>query len=116
MQIQKINSELSVQASPTIMVGAVYKHYSGKLYKVLSIARDSEDITLMRVVYQGLYECPTFGHNPIWVRPYSMFAENVIIDEVEQPRFSFMTSTDTSEDLFQLGVKTIIKNDELILN
>lgn len=70
-----------------IHIGKCYKHYSGKLYRVLALARDSEDHAIMRVVYQGLYDCPTFGQNPIWVRPYTMFAEKLIIDGKEQYRF-----------------------------
>lgn len=70
-----------------IKVGAMYKHYSGRLYQVIAIARDSEDVSLMRVIYKSLYDCPIFGSNVIWVRPYAMFAENVTIADKEQPRF-----------------------------
>ncbi|MGB8468058.1 MAG: DUF1653 domain-containing protein [Candidatus Babeliales bacterium] len=76
-----------VHAPREIVVGKTYRHYSGKLYKVIAIAHDSEDPALMRVIYQGLYDCPAFGPNPIWDRPYTMFAENVVINGVEQPRF-----------------------------
>lgn len=74
-----------------IKIGAIYKHYSGKIYKVIAIANDSEDISLKRVVYQGLYNCPTFGENPVWVRPYAMFEESVIINGLSQPRFEELT-------------------------
>lgn len=70
-----------------ILVGKVYKHYSGKLYKVIAIAHDSEDPELLRVVYQGLYDDPVFGENPIWSRVYDMFVENVVIDGVIKQRF-----------------------------
>lgn len=70
-----------------VLIGATYRHYSGKLYKVLAIARDSEDPAILRVVYQGLYDCPQFGPNPIWVRPYDMFVENVVVNGIEQKRF-----------------------------
>lgn len=55
---------------------------------MIAIAHDSEDPLLMRVIYQGLYDCPTFGKNPVWHRPYLMFAENVTINAIEQPRFA----------------------------
>ena len=54
---------------------------------MIALARDSEDPEVMRVVYQGLYDCPTFGANPIWVRPLTMFAEDVIINGEKCPRF-----------------------------
>ncbi len=87
MEIQKINSHSSIQSMREIKVGNLYKHYSGKLYRVIAIAHDSEDPALMRVIYQGLYDCPTFGPNPVWDRPYEMFAQNVTINGKEQPRF-----------------------------
>lgn len=70
-----------------IKIGNIYKHYSGKTYKVIAIAHDSEDPELKRVIYQGLYDCPTFGPNPVWDRPYQMFAEEVVINGKTQPRF-----------------------------
>lgn len=73
--------------SKLISVGKIYRHYSGKLYKVLAIAHDSEDPNLLRVVYQGLYDCQTFGPNPVWVRPYTMFAEDVVINGKMVARF-----------------------------
>lgn len=72
---------------PLVKVGARYRHYSGKLYVVLAVAHDSEDPQLLRVVYQGLYDCPTFGPNPIWDRPYTMFVEQIVINGVMQARF-----------------------------
>jgi hypothetical protein len=88
MKMHNENQTASFQQSRIITVGSHYKHYSGKLYKVIAIAHDSEDPSLMRVIYQGLYDCATFGPNPIWDRPYTMFAENVVINGVEQPRFA----------------------------
>jgi len=70
-----------------IKVGKVYKHYSGKLYKVLAVAHDSEDPEFLRVVYQGLYEDPVFGKKPIWDRPYTMFSEKIIMNGKEKLRF-----------------------------
>ena len=31
-----------------------------------------------------------YGDEDLWVRPYTMFFENVIIDEKEVPRFKFI--------------------------
>lgn len=87
MQVQKSKTITISHLMREITVGAIYQHYKGKKYKVLAIARYSEDPTDAFVVYQGLYECPTFGPHPIWARPYRMFAEDVVIDGVRQPRF-----------------------------
>lgn len=43
MQIQPIYSDTNVLHGNAVTVGAIYKHYSGKLYKVIGIAHDSED-------------------------------------------------------------------------
>jgi hypothetical protein len=59
----------------------MYEHYKGFRYKVLAIARHSETLEEL-VVYQALYE-----EEGVWVRPLTMFLENVIIDEKPQPRF-----------------------------
>ena len=87
MEMNKVNCDSINRSSRTIQVGRLYKHYSGKIYRVIAIAHDSEDPSLMRVIYQGLYDCPTFGSNPIWDRPYTMFAETVTINGKEQYRF-----------------------------
>ncbi len=87
MEIQEVHVAAPIQSIREIKVGKIYKHYSGKAYKVIAIAHDSEDPSLMRVIYQGLYDCPTFGPNPIWDRPYTMFAEMVTINGRKQFRF-----------------------------
>ena len=73
-----------------IKIGAVYEHYSGKRYKVLDIVRDSETLDF-RVEYQALYDCEKFGSNSKWSRPLSMFAEHVVIQGQEVPRFKLVT-------------------------
>lgn len=85
-KMQAENTNLS-SSSREIIIGKIYKHYSGKTYKVIGIAHDSENPSLMRVIYQGLYDCATFGPNPVWDRPYPMFAEKVTINGKEQYRF-----------------------------
>ena len=70
-----------------IEIGSTYVHYSGREYRVLSLARHSENPDELLVVYQGLYDCPSFGKNPVWARPLTMFQEIVVINGTEQPRF-----------------------------
>jgi cyclomaltodextrinase len=64
-----------------------YRHYKGKNYKILCLGTNTETLE-KEVVYQGLYDDPQFGKNPIWVRPLSMFCETIIIDGKEVPRFT----------------------------
>lgn len=59
-----------------------YRHYSGKEYEVLGIARHSETLEPL-VVYRALY-----GAGELWVRPAAMFIETVVIDGSTKPRFA----------------------------
>ena len=65
-----------------IKIGKKYKHFKGKLYKVIDIVNDSEsnnDIEYKKVViYQALY-----GDNLKWARPYDMF--NSEVDHIKYP-------------------------------
>lgn len=54
-----------------VEINKKYKHFKGKEYLVLNIARHSETLEEM-VVYQALY-----GDYGIWVRPLDMFIEMV---------------------------------------
>ena len=63
-----------------------YEHYKGKQYEVIGLARHSETLEEL-VVYRALYDSKEFGKNALWVRPKSMFLENVTIDGKEVPRF-----------------------------
>lgn len=59
-----------------IIIGKTYKHFKGKLYKVLDIVYDSEtnndEEPKKVVIYQALY-----GDNLKWARPYDMFNSEV---------------------------------------
>ena len=56
--------------------GDIYRHYKGKDYRILGIGHHSENLEKV-VIYQGLYDDPEFGKEPIWVRPYHMFVEEI---------------------------------------
>ena len=58
-----------------------YRHYKGKLYEVIDVARHSETEEMM-VVYRCLY-----GDYSLWVRPLEMFLEMAEVDGVKVPRF-----------------------------
>lgn len=64
-----------------IKEGKKYKHYKGNEYLVLYLAKHSETEENM-VVYQALY-----GERGIWVRPLSMFEENIEINGKVVRRF-----------------------------
>ncbi len=62
----------------------IYRHYKGKEYEVVGIARHSETLEEL-VVYKKLYD--DFG---LWVRPLSMFLEDVEVAGKKIPRFKFI--------------------------
>lgn len=64
----------------TIKLGK-YKHFKGQEYEVVAIAKHSETLEKM-VVYKALY-----GDNEIWVRPLSLWTENVTRDGKTFRRF-----------------------------
>lgn len=59
-----------------------YRHYKGGLYEVIATARHSETLEPM-TVYRALY-----GEQGLWVRPAAMFAEDITLEGVRQPRFA----------------------------
>lgn len=77
----------TMKISQKIKVGCLYKHYKGNYYKVLNVAHYSEDPSKKFVVYQALYDSPGFGKDAVWVRPYDMFVENIIVDGRQVERF-----------------------------
>ena len=61
-----------------------YRHFKGMEYEVIGIARHSETEEPM-VVYRALY-----GEGDLWVRPLSMWNEQVDRDDYHGPRFSYI--------------------------
>lgn len=66
-----------------------YRHYKGKEYMVIGIAKHSETLEDL-VLYKALYESKEFGKDTLWVRPYTMFIEKVIVNGKEIPRFEYV--------------------------
>lgn len=66
-----------------------YRHYKGKFYEVLGVARHSETLEEI-VVYKALYDSKDFGENILWVRPKNMFLGTVLVDGKNIPRFEFV--------------------------
>ncbi len=59
-----------------VKIDGLYRHFSGKEYRVIAIARDCNKPDLIRVVYKALYESPKFGKNQVWTREISDFVGN----------------------------------------
>lgn len=59
-----------------------YRHYKGRDYEVLGVARHSETLEAV-VVYRPLY-----NDSGWWVRPHAMFTETVDVDGLRLPRFA----------------------------
>jgi len=79
---------LTVHRKIKTMTAAVlpgrYRHYKGKNYIVIGVARHSETDEEL-VVYRLDY-----GDRSLWVRPAGMFVEQVLIDGVTVPRFQYV--------------------------
>ncbi len=58
-----------------------YKHFKGKEYEVLGIAKHSENLEEF-VVYKALY-----GKRELWIRPAKIFLEKVTINGKKVNRF-----------------------------
>lgn len=61
-----------------------YRHYKGREYVVLGVARHSETQEEL-VVYRQDY-----GSRSLWVRPQGMFLETVEIQGQSVPRFEYL--------------------------
>ena len=59
-----------------------YRHYKGNEYEVIGVVRHSETLEAL-VLYRPLY-----NDTGLWVRPYSMFFEEVESNGGRQPRFA----------------------------
>ncbi|MBI4094678.1 MAG: DUF1653 domain-containing protein [Candidatus Liptonbacteria bacterium] len=62
----------------------IYEHFRGNRYELIGVARHSETLEEM-VVYRALY-----GAHELWVRPLSMFLEEVERNGERVPRFRYV--------------------------
>ena len=61
-----------------------YRHYKGNEYQLICIANHSETLEKM-VVYKALY-----GDGEVWVRPLSMWEEEVNTGSTVVKRFTYV--------------------------
>jgi hypothetical protein len=71
-----------IESSMTSIPTGHYRHYKGKDYTVLGVARHSETQEEL-VVYRR------YGGSQFWVRPKQMFLELLEIDGQAVPRFRY---------------------------
>lgn len=69
-----------------------YRHFKGKNYKVIALARHSETEEEF-VVYQALY-----GKKGLWIRPANMFLEKVLLNGKKVPRFKFLGAKNSRKE------------------
>lgn len=69
----------------TIKLGK-YRHFKGKEYIVLGVAKHSETLGEF-VVYEALYDNP---QGKLWVRPLDMFLETIERDGKTFKRFEYI--------------------------
>ncbi|MEA4912559.1 MAG: DUF1653 domain-containing protein [Oscillospiraceae bacterium] len=74
------------------IVHGIYRHFKGNLYEVLHVALHSETLEPM-VVYRALY-----GDRDVWVRPASMWNEEVDYEGETVRRFSYVGQKTTEAE------------------
>jgi hypothetical protein len=63
----------------------IYRHYKGNDYLVIDVVCHSENEEWL-VLYR-----PCYGDRNLWVRPYAMFIETVVVADKSIARFSYLT-------------------------
>jgi hypothetical protein len=58
-----------------------YRHYKGKEYEVIGVAKHSETEEIF-VVYRTLN-----SERGLWIRPVAMFLKTVVVEGLPRPRF-----------------------------
>ncbi len=61
-----------------------YRHYKNQEYELIDIVHHSETLEPL-VLYRALY-----GEFGLWVRPFTMFFESVVVDGENIPRFQYV--------------------------
>lgn len=74
------------------IIGKQYRHYKGKIYTVLAIARSESDSSAELVIYRAEYDSPDYGNQCVWARERNNWEGKVIVDDVEHGRFTVLSS------------------------
>lgn len=71
-----------------------YRHYKGRLYRLLHIATIEATPEKQAVIYQALYD-----DGKIWMRPFENFFESVEVDGKNVPRFQEIELKNVQEEI-----------------
>jgi len=77
--------ELS-ESAKNLQLG-IYRHYKGPEYEIMRVVYHSETLEEL-VLYRKLND------NSYWVRPLSMFLENIEVGDQLIPRFKYIRALD----------------------
>ena len=80
----------------------IYLHYKGNLYRVLTIAKHTENDDDL-VIYHPLND-----QESLWARPINVFTDTLLHGDQLIPRFRFIRRFDHSADEIQIKTKDSI--------
>ena len=84
--VDDFESESTFEEGVDVYVNQKYSHFkTGNIYVIKYIAIDSSNPSERFVVYEGQYDSPEFGHNPIWCRSYDDFNGMKVFDDDREP-------------------------------
>ena len=63
-----------------LVPGSIWKHFKGRVYRIVGVAKYSEDMDKEFVVYSPVEPSPEYGRDQMCVRPKEMFLEKVARD------------------------------------
>ena len=79
-------NETEIEEQNEISAGQKYQHFKTKdFYIIKSIAYNRNNPKESFVIYEGQYNSPEFGNNPIWIREYSDFTGMKTFDDERGP-------------------------------
>ena len=64
--------------------GGKYQHYKGGFYEIIGIGTHSETGEKL-IIYKSLND------NQLWIRPKTIFLEDVVVNGEKTPRFKFIS-------------------------
>lgn len=81
-----IADEMVPALASCVLIGGIYKHRNGNLYKVLHVACNTEDLS-WHVIYEALYKNDV---SQIWSRKLDDFLAIITLENgAQQPRFMY---------------------------